>query len=232
MGLLAAAAEDGSFALSGAQRAELVGVVDETAVVERDLEANLLELSSALSKAGVTHRVLRGCAAAYLDYPASVQRTFRRVELLVPVPAFDDAAALFSAMGCVRRFAEPRPGFDRRFSMGTSFFTPEGHELVLRRTFVSGPYGMLVTPADLFSHSTPLQVGGRRAAGAWDRGALLARVLLRPPGPRAVPAGPVARRGPDGAHPCARHRQHRDVEHGMEGRVRSGRSRRPRLVDR
>ena len=171
MGLLAAAAEDGSFALSGAQRAELVGVVDETAVVRRDLEANLLELSSALSKAGVTHRVLRGCAAAYLDYPASVQRTFRRVELLVPVPAFDDAAALFSAMGCVRRFAEPRPGFDRRFSMGTSFFTPEGHELVLRRTFVSGPYGMLVTPADLFSHSTPLQVGGREllALGTEER---------------------------------------------------------------
>jgi len=171
VGLLAAAVEDGSFALSDAQRAELTGVVDEAAAVRRDLETSLLELSHALSGAGITHRVLRGCAAAYLDYPQPVQRTFRRVELLVPVPAFDEAAALFSAMGCVRRFAEPRPGFDRRFSMGTSFFTPHGHELVLRRTFVSGPYGMLVTPADLFSRSTPLSVGGHElvALGTEER---------------------------------------------------------------
>lgn len=163
-GLLVEAARDGTVALTDVQRDELDKqrrvAGDETSALEHELA----ELVQTLTKAGIDHRALRGVAAAQLDYPAPSQRVFRRLELLVPLSAFDDASVLCRGMGGVRRFPEPRPGFDRRFSRGTSFVLPTGNRLVLRRTIVGGPFGMLVRPTDLFATSTPFTIGSHQLA--------------------------------------------------------------------
>ena len=170
-GLLAEAARDGSIALTGVQRDELEQLRQVTREETSVLEHELVELVQTLTKAGIDHRVMRGVAAAHLDYPDPSQRVFGRLELLVPLHSFDDASVVCRGMGCVRSFPEPRPGFDRRFSRGTSFVLPTGNRLVLRRTIVGGPFGMLVKPADLFAVSTPFTIGPHELAalGAEER---------------------------------------------------------------
>ena len=163
-GLLAEAARNGSIALTGVQRDELDQLRHVTRGETSVLEHELVELVETLTKADIDHRVLRGAAAAHLDYPDAAQRVFGRLELLVPLDSFDDASVLCRGMGCVRSFPEPRPGFDRRFGRGTSFVLPSGNRLVLRRTIVGGPFGMLVRPADLLTHSTPFTIGAHELA--------------------------------------------------------------------
>lgn len=126
------------------------------------LEWVLLRMLHELRAAGVEARVLKGSAVAHLDYPRPHERLFGDVDLLVRAEEFDVAVAALCAAGYRRRFPQPRPGFDRRFSKGTSFLTPGGFELDLHRTFVMGPYGLLVDLDDVWSDADSFSLGGQQ----------------------------------------------------------------------
>lgn len=132
------------------------------------LEWALLAVVEELAAAGVEARVLKGSAVAHLDYPRPHERIFGDVDLLVRGDDFDAAVATLTAAGYVRRFPQPRPGFDRRFSKGTSFAMPNGLELDLHRTFVMGPFGLLVDLEDVWTGHSEFQLAGSRLRGLSD----------------------------------------------------------------
>jgi hypothetical protein len=126
------------------------------------IEQTLLKIADQLDAADVDFRVLKGSACAVLDYPDPSLRSFGDVDLLVAPDDFDAAVRALVGHGHRRRFAEPRPGFDRRFSKGASFVTDDDFEVDLHRTFVMGPFGLRVDLDDLWRTSTPFQIGGRK----------------------------------------------------------------------
>ena len=128
----------------------------------------MLDAVAVLDEAGIEHRILKGSAVALLDYADPSDRIFNDVDLMVRGADFDAAVAAFTATGLDRRFPEPRPGFDRRFSKGTSFLTPSGVEIDLHRTFVMGPFGLTVMLDDLWSAEAPFVVGATTLAALDD----------------------------------------------------------------
>ena len=128
-----------------------------------ELESLLLQVVEVLDAGGIEHRVLKGSATAHLDYPNPAQRTFTDVDVLVRSEDFDRTTRLLVQHGYQRPIAEIRPGFDRRFGKGCTLTSDNGYELDLHRTFVTGPFGLLVRLGDLWADATPwMLAGGRR----------------------------------------------------------------------
>jgi hypothetical protein len=134
-----------------------------------ELESMLLQVVELFDAAGVEHRVLKGSATAHLDYADPAQRTFADVDLLVRSEDFDKTTALLVRHGYQRPVAEIRPGFDRRFGKGCTLTSESGYELDLHRTFVTGPFGLLVRLGDLWADATPWMLAGRRPLYALGR---------------------------------------------------------------
>ncbi|MGH3975729.1 MAG: nucleotidyltransferase family protein, partial [Pseudonocardiaceae bacterium] len=86
---------------------------------------------------------------------------FIDLDLLVRSEQIDAAIETLAAAGFQRLHPQPRPGFDRRFSKGTTFLSPTGYELDLHRTFVQGSWGLLVDLDDLWDHGEEFEVAGR-----------------------------------------------------------------------
>lgn len=125
------------------------------------LERALLETAARLEAAGIPFRVLKGPAVARLDYPDPAWRAFGDVDLLVGADAYDDVLALLTRHGGRRRYAQVRPGFDRRFGKGACVIEPDGTQIDVHRTFVAGPFGLTVDLGELFAASDAVVVGGR-----------------------------------------------------------------------
>lgn len=161
-GFLAAAIADGRFAATPAQdRQSREQHVTSVSLVLL-LEGMLLQVADSLERSGTPYRVLKGAAYAHLAYPDPSWRSYGDVDLLVRSQDFDRVGSGLTALGATRRYPEPRPGFDRRFSKGASFVMPSGLELDLHRTFVSGPFGLTIELSDLFSTGEEFEIGGRR----------------------------------------------------------------------
>jgi Uncharacterised nucleotidyltransferase len=88
-------------------------------------------------------------------------RSFVDLDILVRPADIDRAVRVLVAAGFVRTLAEPRPGFDRRFDKGTTLVSPAGYELDLYRTFVLGPWGVLVDLDGLWDGGQEFTIGGR-----------------------------------------------------------------------
>lgn len=160
-GMLVAAVAVGTWPVTEDQHGDAVEAhVDATSGVLQ-LEWMLLKIFDDLATVDVEPRVLKGSAVAHLDYPRPHERIFGDVDLLVRPEDFDRAVAGLTAAGYKRRFPQPRPGFDRRFSKGTSFITPAGFELDLHRTFVMGPYGLLVDLSTVWAVEETFSLAGR-----------------------------------------------------------------------
>lgn len=159
-GLLLTACQDGALAVTAEQLDQVADAHTTAMTAALHLEAELLQIHDCLLGAGVDVRVLKGTAVAHLDYADPALRCFGDNDLLVRGDHFDLAVRTLVGAGLERRFPEPRPGFDRRFSKGTSF-TRDGLELDLHRTFVMGPYGLRLQPDDLWRGSAGFVVGGR-----------------------------------------------------------------------
>lgn len=125
-----------------------------------NLERELLTVLSLLDAAGVDSRVLKGTAVAHLDYPDPALRSFIDLDVLVRAEDIDTAAARLAASGFTRTLAEPRPGFDRRFDKGMTLIPAAGYELDLHRTFVLGPWGVLMKPEQLWDDHEVFHIGG------------------------------------------------------------------------
>jgi hypothetical protein len=124
---------------------------------------------SALDGAGIENRVLKGSAAAHLDYADPAERTFVDVDILVRGEEFDRAALTLSRHGYRRLVPEIRPGFDRRFGKGCTLRSETGYEVDLHRTFVTGPFGLTVRLDDLWTNATPWVLAGGRQLLALGR---------------------------------------------------------------
>lgn len=160
-GLLALAVRQGVLPVTDEQRAD-AGTLHAAAMGQALLlDRSLLAALDLLGEAGCEARVLKGVAVATLDYADPSLRCYGDVDLLVRGDQVDRAVTALSAAGYQRRFAEPRPGFDRRFGKGVSFDTPAGHELDVHRTFVQGPLGLAVTLEDLWGSADEVDVLGR-----------------------------------------------------------------------
>jgi len=160
-GLLVAAVEDGTTHVTDDQAEELSEV--HLAALGRDLrmERATLEVVTTLEAAGLDHRVLKGPAVAHLDYPDPAQRSFIDVDVLVRSDQWDDAVAALTAVGGHRAYPEPRAGWDRRFTKGTTFKMGDFCEVDLHRTVVSGPFGLSVDLEALWERPDDLVLGGR-----------------------------------------------------------------------
>jgi hypothetical protein len=161
-GHLLEAALDGALPTTPAQLAEVQEAHLSSMWTVLLIERTLLVVADQLASAGVEFRVLKGSACASLDYADPSLRSFGDVDLLVAPDSFDSAVKALVAAGYRRRFAEPRPGFDRRFSKGASFVTDDEFEIDLHRTFVMGPFGLQIDLDDLWRTSTPFEIGGRK----------------------------------------------------------------------
>lgn len=126
-----------------------------------ELERRITEIADLLGAADVEWRLLKGAAVAHLDYRDPSLRSFGDVDILVRDRQYDQACDVLREAGGHRRYAEPRPGFDRRFGKGVCFFMPGHYELDLHRSFVAGPFGLLVQQADLFAETDHIVLAGK-----------------------------------------------------------------------
>jgi hypothetical protein len=160
-GLLHAAVAAGQFPVTAQQRHDAQRLHLRALGGALQLERLLLDVVGVLERAGVPVRILKGSAVAHLDYPEPSWRTFGDIDLLVPPDGFDRAVAALVADGHMRRFPQPRPGFDRRYSKGTSFRSPDGFEIDLHRTFTMGPFGLRLSLDRLWERHEDFSLGGR-----------------------------------------------------------------------
>jgi hypothetical protein len=160
-GLLHAAVVSGDLAVTDRQYEQTVRAHVDVLSSVLVLERLLVQTHDALVRADVPVRVLKGSAFAMLDYPDPSLRAFGDIDLLVRADDFDRAADVLAGLGHHRRFAQPRPGFDRRFSKGTSFETAERLEIDLHRTFTMGPFGLRLVLDRLWERSEGFVLAGR-----------------------------------------------------------------------
>ena len=170
-GFLASAIADGAFPATAEQAREAQERHVDSVAVTILLEQLLLRTADLLQRQNIEFRVLKGPAYARICYPVPAVRSFGDIDLLVRSSDFDAAAAVLAGTGAHRRFPEPRPGFDRRFGKGACFVLPDGLELDLHRTFVSGPFGLTVDLPALFATVTEFEIDGcaLRALGPEER---------------------------------------------------------------
>jgi hypothetical protein len=161
-GLLCAAVEDGSLPTTLEQLNQAHELQMSMMIWVMRLEAELLTVVDLLTASALDVRVLKGSAVAHLDYPDPALRSFIDLDVLVRSEQIDRAIELLLAAGFQRRYPQPRPGFDRRFSKGTTFLSPTGYELDLHRTFAQGPWGLSMNVDDLWDDDgEKFEVAGR-----------------------------------------------------------------------
>lgn len=160
LGHLRAAVTAGALPATDAQAEQIKAIHKALQLRVLSLESELVRVTDRLTDAGLATRVLKGSAYAHLDYPDPAARSFIDLDLLFRPAEFDAAVRVLTAAGFTRVLAEPRPGFDRRFDKGTTL-RARGVELDLHRTFVLGPWGVLVDIDTLWASDEPFEVGGR-----------------------------------------------------------------------
>lgn len=167
-GLLAAAIGDGALPVTPEQAGAAARAHGAAMASCLLLERMLVRTADRLAGAGVDVRVLKGAAAAHLDYDDPALRAYGDVDLLLRGSQFERAVTVLIGAGHTRRYPEPRPGFDRRFSKGSCLVAPDGLELDCHRTFAMGPFGLTIDLDDLWAESEPFALAGR-ALRALDR---------------------------------------------------------------
>jgi Uncharacterised nucleotidyltransferase len=150
-GLAVECAEAGVLVLSASQLDELLALHEQQLAIDLKLERLLRTCVGAFERHRIEYRVLKGPAVARLAYDRPELRSFADVDVLFSGSDYDRAVCLLrSELGLVRRFDEPREGFDRRFGKGVCLTSPDGLELDAHRTLAAGPYGAMVDVDALF----------------------------------------------------------------------------------
>jgi hypothetical protein len=195
-GLLAQSVIDGALPATDVQLTQVLDLNTRALATALTLEAMLLRVAEVLDDAGIPFRVLKGPAVAHLDYPDAAQRDFGDVDLLIRPQDLDRTIEVLGRHGCARRFPEPRPGFDRRFTKSVSVVTPEGQEIDLHRTFAPGPFGLRITVETLWdAPATAFVLGGRPLEGLGPEERLVHacyHAVLGDVPPRLVPQRDIA----------------------------------------
>lgn len=159
-GLLAAAVVDGALDVDDDRRAQVARMHRSAMVGAIALERAMLRAVDVLVPVGIDYRVLKGTAVAHLDYADPSLRSYGDVDLLVRSEDLDAAIAALEGVGHVRRFPEPRPGFQRRFGKGNCLVTPEKMEIDLHRSLAMGPFGLTIVLDDLWARRSTFVLAG------------------------------------------------------------------------
>lgn len=167
-GHLLAAIRDGAIATTAEQRRTAHRQVRAAQAGALLLQARTIATYDLLASRGIDVRILKGFAVANTAFADPSARLFADVDVLVPSDSFDDAATVLLASGYQRTWPELRLGFDRRYGKSVLFVAPDGLEVDVHRTFVKGPFGLLIDLDDLFRErpcislsSRPLAILGR-----------------------------------------------------------------------
>ena len=114
-------------------------------------EADMVAIGEVLASAGVDFRVLKGCAAAHLDYPDPALRTTSDVDLLVQTGQYSAAlAALGPHVDWSASPPEFRPGWTARYGKAHTLRIGNGW-LDLHQRLWPGYWGFAFDPAPLFT---------------------------------------------------------------------------------
>jgi hypothetical protein len=158
-GLLAQAVIDGRLPVTDEQRREVAELHGDAMFRVLGVERAMLDAVEILSSAGVDATVLKGSAAAHLDYPDPALRVFGDVDLLLAGGTLPDATAAFAAAGYRRPRPELSRGFDRRFGKSIDLVGPHDVQIDLHRTLALEPFGLLIDTSDLFEGREGFTVG-------------------------------------------------------------------------
>ena len=194
-GLAMQAMADGALPATAGQGGEIAEAHRWWMGVAIELERTLLGTVERLDAGSIDYRILKGSAAAHLDYPDPALRSFGDVDILVRGEQFDAAVDLLVASGHRRRYPQPRPGFDRRFGKGSALLAADGHEIDLHRTFAMGPFGLRILLDDLWAREATFRLASRQVhALALEERFLHAcfHAALGDPVPRLTPLRDVA----------------------------------------
>jgi hypothetical protein len=165
-GLALEAAVHGAVALSARARDDLYDRHERQLALDLRLEQLLGETADTLGRAGIAFRALKGPILAHALYARPELRSFGDVDILVSGPQFDEAVAALRELKFERRFLEPRPGFDARFSKGSCLERSDGMEIDLHRTLAPGPFGVRIARHDLLAgDAMQVQLGTRTIEG-------------------------------------------------------------------
>jgi Uncharacterised nucleotidyltransferase len=165
-GLAVAAAECGDLHLGPDDLDELFDRHEEQMALDLRLEHLLCEVVAVLDNASIEYRALKGPVLAHTVYRDPAFRSFGDVDVLVRDTEFDAAIDALRALGFRRRFVEPRPGFDARFSKGACLERADGLELDLHRTLAPGAFGLRLARTDLLGPAPRLfTLGNTKVAG-------------------------------------------------------------------
>ena len=150
VGLLAAAVDQGMNVASecgpAIREAHIAAVrtsllCEETAVLS----------ARALAAHNIDFRILKGVAAAHLDFPDPALRQCGDTDVMVPRAALAAALAALAAAGFTRPEPPVRPWWERRFGKAVVLIAPNGGELDLHLTLTGGYYGLAMRSEALFA---------------------------------------------------------------------------------
>jgi hypothetical protein len=158
-GLLVRGAASGVIGLSSSQMDDAVELHRRGLRRCLQVERTLIEIAEPLAAAGVAMRTLKGPAVAHQDYDDPSERLFRDLDVLVSSADLDSAVELLRTLGFGRAYAEPRPGFQRRYGKGVALLRPQGVEVDLHRTLALGPLGQQIIEADLWLGEDSVRIG-------------------------------------------------------------------------
>lgn len=128
-------------------------------------ENDLVFAAGVLSAAGVEFRVLKGCAAAHLDYTDPALRTTSDVDLLVRRGQFSLALeALSPHTDWTQASPEYRPGWTARWGKARTLRLGHGW-LDLHRMIADGYWGMVIDEDSLFAGGDEFEIAGVRLCG-------------------------------------------------------------------
>ena len=168
LGLLAAAAADGTLSLDPSRLAVLAEAHEAWCAHDLRLERALLHAADLLDAASIPFVVIKGPVLAHRVYADPAQRLFADIDLVVPSEHLRAASRLLAdEFGAGTPFPELRPGFDERFGKETllrtasTATTPAGLELDVHRTPVAGALGLAIPLADLFDRAGEVLIAGR-----------------------------------------------------------------------
>lgn len=128
------------------------------------LEGLLVRTSRLFDDQAIQHRIMKGPAMARTVYTHFSDRAFGDIDLIVRPDQFATAVAALEAEGGIRRYDQPRPGFDRRFTKAASVVMPDGLSVDLHRTLVLGPFGLSIRLEDLFLSPGSMTLSGHSIA--------------------------------------------------------------------
>jgi hypothetical protein len=180
-GLLAAAVADGVLPATEAQRLAIMQTHADSMSGCLRLEAALLEVLGIFEEAGMQVAVLRGVAAAHLEYPNPSLRSFGDIDLLVPPGLVERAVPLLKAAGFTPDSSPVAAG--RWDPTGLAFVADDQLEIDLYDHVIGGPLASTIPATELWRDLSVFELAGTPISALSPEARLISACLRASVGP-------------------------------------------------